>query len=85
MHFAPLASDPAHPPLSHLVLKVQYRSAWVAQTVKPLPSAQIMVRVLGSNPALGSLLHGVGACFSLCLYLLVLSVKLIMSFFLIHI
>ena len=41
---------------SHKHIKTHIRGAWVAQYIKQLPSAQVMIRVLGSNPMAGSLL-----------------------------
>ena len=56
------------------------RDAWVAQSVKPLLSAQVMIRVLGLSPTSGSLLSGESAsCSPLPLSLLVFSCSFSLS------
>ena len=54
------------------------QGAWVAQSVKHLPSAQIMIPGPGMEPCILGLPTQRGACFSLS-YLLVLSVAILVS------
>ena len=53
------------------LIKLKYRGAWVAQSVEPPTSAQVMIsRVVSSSPALGFVLTAQpGACFGFCVSL----------------